>query len=203
MNFKIKQNHGVSPTEDASTLNDEDSQSKNEQPQKIHCMPLDISTSGSGDRKSPKRLIHSRGAIQECSEVKVKTEDVECVSPESKSKLNLVNEIAMTKSIHGCSGKENAENISENGFVATRKMGLTRTNNENSLKSTEGINKGTVPSAGGNVGVVKRKVLTETTNFQHSDAMAVTGKWRCPQKSKPNLGPPLKQLRLEQWVRRV
>ncbi|XP_030946193.1 uncharacterized protein LOC115970733 isoform X1 [Quercus lobata] len=203
LNFKIKQNHGVRPTKDVSSLNDEDSQSKNEQPQKIHCMPLDIRTSGSGDRKSPKRLIHSRGAIQECSEVKVKTEDVECVSPESKSKLNLVNGIAMTKSTHGRSGKENAENISENGFVATRKMSLTRTNDENSFKSTKGITKGTVPSAGGNVGVVKRKVLTETTNFQHSDAMAVTGKWRCPQKSKPNLGPPLKQLRLEQWVRRV
>lgn len=203
MSFKIKQNHGVSPTKDVSNLNDEDSQSKKVQPQEIHCMPLDIRISGSGDRKSPKRLIHSRGAMQECSEVKVKTEGVECVSPESKSKLNLVNGIAMTKSTHGSSGKENAENISENGFVATRKMSLTRTNNENSLESTKGINKGTVSSAAGNVGVVKRKVLTETTNFQHSDAMAVTGKWRCPQKSKPNLGPPLKQLRLEQWVRRV
>lgn len=203
MSFKIKQNHGVSPAKDVSNLNDEDSQSKKVQPQEIHCMPLDIRISGSGDRKSPKRLIHSRGAMQECSEVKVKTEGVECVSPESKSKLNLVNGIAMTKSTHGSSAKENAENISENGFVATRKMSLKRTNNENSLESTKGINKGTVSSAAGNVGVVKRKVLTETTNFQHSDAMAVTGKWRCPQKSKPNLGPPLKQLRLEQWVRRV
>ncbi|KAL4602360.1 hypothetical protein ACB092_10G047700 [Castanea dentata] len=203
LSFKIKQNHGVSPTKDVSSLNDEDSQSKKEQPQEIHCMPLDIRTSGSADRKSPRHLIHRRGAIQECSEVKVQTEDVECVSPESNIKLNLVNGIAITKSTHGSSGKENGENISENGFVATRKKSLKRTNNENSLKSPKGINKGTVSSAGGNVGVIKRKVLTETTNFQHSDAMAVTGKWRCPQKSKPNLGPPLKQLRLEQWVHRA
>ncbi|GMY29940.1 putative enoyl-coa hydratase 2, mitochondrial [Fagus crenata] len=195
LNVKILQNHGVSPTKDASSLNDEGSQRKKEQPQGTHCIPLDISRTSSSDRKSPKQLIYRRGSIEECLDVKVQTEDVECVSPKSNSKLNVVN---------GSSGKENeGDNISENGFVATRKMGFTRTNNENSLRMPKGINKGTVTSAGGKVGVIKRKVLTETTNFQHSDAMAVTGKWRCPQKSKPNLGPPLKQLRLEQWVRRV
>lgn len=195
LNVKILQNHGVSPTKDVSSLNDEGSQRKKEQPLGTHCIPLDISRTSSSDRKSPKQLIYRRGSIEECLDVKVQTEDVECVSPDSNSKLNVVN---------GSSGKENeGDNISENGFVATRKMGFTRTNNENSLRMPKGINKGTVSSAGGKVGVIKRKVLTETTNFQHSDAMAVTGKWRCPQKSKPNLGPPLKQLRLEQWVRRV
>ncbi|KAL6651292.1 hypothetical protein ACP70R_010217 [Stipagrostis hirtigluma subsp. patula] len=29
------------------------------------------------------------------------------------------------------------------------------------------------------------------------------GKWKCPRKGKPYVGPPMKQLRLEQWLRRV
>ncbi|KAL9433886.1 hypothetical protein AB3S75_028680 [Citrus x aurantiifolia] len=51
--------------------------------------------------------------------------------------------------------------------------------------------------------VDRRKALIETTNYQNSDALEVTGKWRCPQKGKPSLSPPLKQLRLERWIHRV
>ena len=101
-------------------------------------------------------------------------------------------------STHGSSGKENeGKDSSENGFVTTRKK-----NKENFLRSPEGINRRTVPLGGGKNGATERKFLAETTNFQYSDAMEVAGKWRCPQKSKPNLGPPLKQLRLEQWIHR-
>ncbi|RVW50788.1 hypothetical protein CK203_076813 [Vitis vinifera] len=64
-------------------------------------------------------------------------------------------------------------------------------------------NTGMVLSTGEkNVGV-RRKVLSEKTNLPHSDVTEIAGKWKCPQKSKPDLGPPLKQLRLEQWVHRL
>ncbi|KAL8539872.1 hypothetical protein ACS0TY_001470 [Phlomoides rotata] len=43
---------------------------------------------------------------------------------------------------------------------------------------------------------IVRKVLSEISNFSTSDSK---GKWQCPQKNKPELGPPLKQLRLDQW----
>jgi hypothetical protein len=109
-------------------------------------------------------------------------------------------------STHGSSGKESSEgkDNSENGFVTTRNVRFTRINNENFVRRrAEGINKSTVPLAGRKNGVIERKVLAETTNFHYSDAMEVAGQWRCPQKSKPNLGPPLKQLRLEQWIHRM
>ncbi|KAK9667968.1 hypothetical protein RND81_13G024700 [Saponaria officinalis] len=50
---------------------------------------------------------------------------------------------------------------------------------------------------------VKREVFKETTNTQRSHAQEAPGKWRCPQKNKPNTGPPLKQLRLDRWVHRI
>uniref|UniRef100_A0A803KN65 Uncharacterized protein n=1 Tax=Chenopodium quinoa TaxID=63459 RepID=A0A803KN65_CHEQI len=47
---------------------------------------------------------------------------------------------------------------------------------------------------------LRREVLKETTNFDYSRVPEVAGKWKCPQRYKPNIGPPLKQLRLERWV---
>ncbi|KAL5750853.1 hypothetical protein ACOSP7_025456 [Xanthoceras sorbifolium] len=38
---------------------------------------------------------------------------------------------------------------------------------------------------------------------KQSDVIGVTEKWRCPQKSKPNRGPPLKQLQLERWIHKI
>ncbi|GAB2300818.1 hypothetical protein Dimus_034852 [Dionaea muscipula] len=48
-----------------------------------------------------------------------------------------------------------------------------------------------------------RKALDELTNHGNATDSENAGKWRCPQKSKANVGPPLKQLRLELWVRRL
>ncbi|GFZ16645.1 hypothetical protein Acr_25g0010540 [Actinidia rufa] len=45
-----------------------------------------------------------------------------------------------------------------------------------------------------------KKVIFRNNQFP---ALEITGKWKCPQKSKLNLGPPLKQLRLEQWLQWV
>ena len=45
---------------------------------------------------------------------------------------------------------------------------------------------------------VRRKtLLADITNIE------MTGKWKCPQKGKPKIGPPLKQLQLGQWFHHV
>ncbi|KAK1439744.1 hypothetical protein QVD17_05564 [Tagetes erecta] len=48
----------------------------------------------------------------------------------------------------------------------------------------------------------ERVTLGDVTNIleEHS---SVTGKWKCPRKRKPEIGPPLKQLRLGQWFHHV
>ncbi|PSS09694.1 Dentin sialoprotein [Actinidia chinensis var. chinensis] len=109
----------------------------------------------------------------------------------------------------GSNGKENDRKIfPENGFVSTRSNRSARPNDGSSLKrSGEGHfgglrNRVTDSSVVGKEGIL-RKPFLETTNFRHNESLEITGKWKCPQKSKPNLGPPLKQLRLEQWVHRV
>lgn len=95
------------------------------------------------------------------------------------------------------------------GFVTTRKNSYTRANDENSVKKQEKVslqfssNTETVPLACEKKSVTKRKALTEATNLQQSNATEITGKWKCPQKRKPYIGPALKQLRLERWVRRI
>ncbi|XP_020875275.1 uncharacterized protein LOC9306203 isoform X1 [Arabidopsis lyrata subsp. lyrata] len=49
----------------------------------------------------------------------------------------------------------------------------------------------------------KRKILEEMSNHQSSGAEEMAGKWRCPQKNKRNIVPPLKQLRLDAWIHKV
>ncbi|XP_019087408.1 PREDICTED: uncharacterized protein LOC104727984 [Camelina sativa] len=50
----------------------------------------------------------------------------------------------------------------------------------------------------------KRRVLGEMSNHQFSSgAEEIAGKWRCPQKNKRNIVPPLKQLRLDAWIHKV
>ncbi|GAY43620.1 hypothetical protein CUMW_075890 [Citrus unshiu] len=136
-------------------------------------------------------------------------EEVSPLSPTSNSKLAQDCGASPRKQTHRRNDKENYQKgIAENGFVATRKYGSTRTANADSLKMSQGIllecsrNNRSVSPAGEKV-VDRRKALIETTNYQNSDALEVTGKWRCPQKGKPSLGPPLKQLRLERWIHRV
>ncbi|KAH9721068.1 ATP-dependent caseinolytic protease/crotonase family protein [Citrus sinensis] len=136
-------------------------------------------------------------------------EEVSPLSPTSNSKLAQDCGASPRKQTHRRNDKENYQKgIAENGFVATRKNGSTRTANADSLKMSQGIllecsrNNRSVSPAGEKV-VDRRKALIETTNYQNSDALEVTGKWRCPQKGKPSLGPPLKQLRLERWIHRV
>jgi hypothetical protein len=52
-----------------------------------------------------------------------------------------------------------------------------------------------------------RRPLADRTNFLEvvaaAPAQEVSKKWKCPRKGKPFVGRPLKQLHLEQWVRRM
>ncbi|KAK7307762.1 hypothetical protein VNO77_41112 [Canavalia gladiata] len=101
-------------------------------------------------------------------------------------------------------------NTKENdGFITTRKNRCTRAKDENSWKKPEKIllehstNTETVLLACVKPAITKRKALTEATNLQQSNAMVKTGKWQCPQKHKPTVGPAMKQLRLERWVHKI
>ncbi|CAD5328168.1 unnamed protein product [Arabidopsis thaliana] len=49
----------------------------------------------------------------------------------------------------------------------------------------------------------KRRVLGEMSNQLSSVAKEIAGKWRCPQKNKRKIVPPLKQLRLDAWIHKV
>ncbi|XP_028762537.1 uncharacterized protein LOC114743612 isoform X2 [Neltuma alba] len=104
--------------------------------------------------------------------------------------------------------KENIDMTSMNGFVTARKNRDGGTKDENCGKETQKKSSSGLTKGGGDFtackkeGDMKRKAFAEVTNIEVCNDMEVTGKWKCPRKGKPNVGPPLKQLRLEQWVHR-
>ncbi|PKI39753.1 hypothetical protein CRG98_039798 [Punica granatum] len=102
--------------------------------------------------------------------------------------------------------KENERaDTNSSGFVSVKKR-ASRSNDENdSRRPWSVLNEcSSTKQTASHVtteDVIKRRPLSEMTNLQdHSDVLGSAGKWKCPQKSKPNLGPPMKQLRLEKWV---
>ncbi|KAA8522182.1 hypothetical protein F0562_012855 [Nyssa sinensis] len=176
---KRTQNHDICPTKDVekSSFNGDDFTEKLEGKfsQEVSHGSLDIhNNSGNNGGKSPRKSLHRRDSTEISSEAKGQTKDAGIQPP----------------------GK--------NGFISTRKS-RSRVNDENSLKrSFESMkNRLTISPAGDKDANLRRKVLSERTNFQQTDALEIAGKWQCPQMSKPNLGPTLKQLRLEQWVHRL
>ncbi|KAL6535189.1 hypothetical protein OROMI_026563 [Orobanche minor] len=95
---------------------------------------------------------------------------------------------------------ENEETtLQEDGFISIRKRSRQE-NAENVARPR--IEVKPLINLDNDVNIV-RKVLSEISNFCSENIVGRTEKWACPQKNKPNLGPPLKQLRLDQWVRRV
>lgn len=106
------------------------------------------------------------------------------------------------------SGKENAEtNILDDGFISMRKKreanacgNLTRPVRVHSESITNGLKPLLNPHKDSNA---NRAVLSDTSNSLSHNIVESTGKWCCPQKNKPDHGPPLKQLRLDRWVHRV
>lgn len=116
-------------------------------------------------------------------------------------KLDLSAGVAKNFSARSSTCTSNKEN---DGFVTTRRNSCTGGNDESSCKKPEKILlAGAVPLACEKQGVTKRKALTEATNVKQYNVMGITGKWQCPQKRKPDVGPAMKQLRLDRWVRRV
>ncbi|CAL5429607.1 unnamed protein product [Camellia sinensis] len=163
-------------------------------------------SSGRNNSLSQKMLTHSRDSVDK--------------NPAQTEKhgvfaqvLDLieVNGNSIRKPTCGSNDKENDGNMfAENGFISTRNNRRSRPNNDSSLKrSMEDQfdrlrSKATDSSVVDKEAIRRRKPLSETTNFQNTVVSSgITGTWNCPQQSKPNLGPPLKQLRLEKWVHRV
>lgn len=113
--------------------------------------------------------------------------------------------------------KEQEETVAADGFVAIkRKDKPEQTFNTNKIPKppTRREKSATLQE---NRGIVEQKVivqersirspLADMTNVSEvADAPTATeirGKWKCPRKGKPYVGPPLKQLRLGQWLRRL
>ncbi|CAK9184996.1 unnamed protein product [Ilex paraguariensis] len=168
---------------------------------------LDVNTSiGHTGIKAPGRLFHRSDPTEKTSKAEAQTR-VGIAVPESN--LDFIVTHAGRKQTSRSNDKENDGNdFAARDFISTKSSRSRRVNDENSFKRPAGDQSESLrtrvrpSSASDKDAILRRKVLSETTNFQHSNASESTGKWRCPQKSKPNLGPPLKQLRLEQWVHR-
>ncbi|XP_051116997.1 uncharacterized protein LOC127241817 [Andrographis paniculata] len=111
---------------------------------------------------------------------------------EGMGKENLNN--VASSGIRDCSKSEPVANGSD-GFVSTRKKTRRSNSVENNVIQKRGL------QLFSNLVRVANKSI-EALSYSCDDALGDTGEWQCPQKNKPNLGPPMKQVRLEQWVRR-
>ncbi|CAL1401682.1 unnamed protein product [Linum trigynum] len=136
-------------------------------------------------------------------------------SDENNTKLITVSGTGNTVSDH--EAKNAAFSSSESGFLTTRKKNrITRLHyDENHYPGSRNVapkcfkserRKSCTSTSYGNAAKDdssgNRKALSERSPnvVQHSE---VTGKWKCPQRSKPVMGPPLKQLGLEKWLSRL
>ncbi|KAI3862246.1 hypothetical protein MKW92_048694 [Papaver armeniacum] len=99
------------------------------------------------------------------------------------------------------SKEEETRSVSSNGFVSTKKKHCASKIGGNVLERTTRNNQ----VLGEMQTTVARRPFSERTNIFPNEAAAqeITGKWKCPQKSKPDLGHPMKQQRLERWIHRV
>ncbi|KAI3840072.1 hypothetical protein MKX03_017273 [Papaver bracteatum] len=93
------------------------------------------------------------------------------------------------------------QSVMLNGFVSTNKKHCASKIGGNVLERTTRNNQ----VLGEMQTTVARRPFSERTNiFPHgAAAQEITGKWKCPQKNKPDLGHPMKQQRLERWIYRV
>ncbi|CAN1772298.1 hypothetical protein LINPERHAP1_LOCUS12150 [Linum perenne] len=97
---------------------------------------------------------------------------------------------------------------SVSGFVTTRKNKTTKrpNNDENSCPRSRNVQAKCLKNSAERLvsSSRNRKVLSERTNeIEQQQQPEFTGKWKCPQRSKPVIGPPLKQLRLERWITKL
>lgn len=111
------------------------------------------------------------------------------------------------------------ENSSVADFISPKSKPKLHGNQEN-----ESMNRGNFDREGHDSGGFRRLLIEKTnhvdkrrdgglrdtsvnkTNFSIDVLLTEelpSGKWQCPRKRKPYVGPPLKQLRLEQWINRA
>ncbi|PIA30892.1 hypothetical protein AQUCO_05300018v1 [Aquilegia coerulea] len=156
---------------------------------------------------SPPEDMHERNNYKEdASEGNICTEETDCVSNTDSKR---VNRSPLKISLACCNGyRKEVNEAAANGFISTKKY-----RNENDRKcsknSQENRTKGikvpnlNLPLNEIHMGI-ERSPFYDRTNVSYKVTVPEnTGKWQCPQKPKPDVGPPLKQLRLTQWVRRV
>ncbi|CAN6276751.1 unnamed protein product [Urochloa humidicola] len=112
--------------------------------------------------------------------------------------------------------KRPQETIASDGFIAVKRKGqrpdvcemnkiprhpMGREKEKGKLQENNGI-----PEQEILVQEQTRRPFADRTNFSEvaaAPAQEVSRKWKCPRKGKPFVGRPMKQLRLEQWVRRM
>nr|GEW31194.1 G-type lectin S-receptor-like serine/threonine-protein kinase LECRK3 [Tanacetum cinerariifolium] len=82
--------------------------------------------------------------------------------------------------------------VNENGFVMLKsKREKLLCGNVKRASCTSSVN-GSIKGEDDKKVPMKRKTLTDVTNINVEHLPSVTGKWKCPRKSKPGTGPPLK-----------
>lgn len=120
--------------------------------------------------------------------------------------VDLVDAPARNMISRGLGAENERADTNSDGFVRVKSKVSRRSNDENDSRRPWSVlkecssSKERASCMAAQDGI-KRRPLSETTNFHGClDAPGSAGKWKCPQKSKPNLGPPMKQLRLEKWV---
>ncbi|KAF5186641.1 Choline transporter-like protein [Thalictrum thalictroides] len=184
---------------------------RNDPPQLVGCLTScmnnsnlmkDLDTSCS----SPKYLHDRNNYKEDASEGNSCTKETDY---RSNTDLERVNRSPFNISLSCCN--DNGKEVNEcaaNGFISTKKR-----TNENARKFFKDFQENhtrcvkaprlNLPLNEVHTGI-ERSPLYDRTNVSYKMTVPEnTGKWRCPQKGKPDLGPPLKQLRLTQWVRRV
>lgn len=160
---------------------------------------------------SPRKSLNRGDSVQKDSGGKAHSDNYMFGSP--RSNLDFIASRRSSSRTDMSDDKENVKNdCAESGFISAKKNRENRGLRENDVNSplrpvgacSKSLENGVkVSSVGNKAESLNRRALTDTTNTQPSDVLGVAGKWRCPQKSKPKLGPPMKQLGLERWVRRL
>ncbi|KAJ8557945.1 hypothetical protein K7X08_004711 [Anisodus acutangulus] len=170
---------------------------------KVSCI---INHSNSKGEKIYRHPIHSKDSAENSSKFEDSVEPADDVQSKNSSDTSVLSQKLSKRKAEEIMDKENHINdLQENGFRSTRKGRNNQVHKESPLPRPAAVQSplsGVTVASNCHKHGLTRKALAETTNL-HPSALETTGKWRCPQRTKPNLGPPLKQLRLEQWVRRA
>ncbi|GJX13441.1 hypothetical protein Tco_0205199 [Tanacetum coccineum] len=138
-------------------------------------------------------LCHHKESTVDCNE-KQQRKEVENGSSKNSREL---------PPIHSADLNSPATSLeaNENGFVTVKRKREKFIRGDIKRAFTSSVND-SIKGGDAKQVSMKRKTLTDVTNINAEHLPSVTGKWKCPRKSKPDTGPPLKQLRLGQWFHR-